>query len=151
MDPISAIAAALAAGATAALKDSATDAIKTAYRGLKDLVAAKFSSVNVGQLEAKPESEARRALVAEDLAEAGAVDDAELLAAAKTLLGHLAAQGAEGAAALGVDLEDIKAANLVIEDIMSSGGGIRAKKIVADGDIRISGVRAGGSEGASKN
>ncbi len=151
MDPISAIVAALAAGATAALKDSATDAIKTAYRGLKDLVAAKFSAVEVDQLETKPESEARRAMVAEDLEEAGASDDPELFAAAKSLLDHIAAQGPEGTAAIGVDLKDIQAANLVIENVISAGHGVRAEKVVTTGDVRITGVGAGGSEGASKN
>ncbi len=151
MDPVSAIVAALAAGATAALKDSATDAIKSAYDGLKGLVRARFAAVNVEPHEARPDSEPRRAMVAEDLAEAGAAEDAELLAAAKALLDHIAAQGAEGAAAIGVDLKEVEAANLVIEGVISSGHGIKAEKIKPEGDIRISGVTAGGAEGGSKN
>ena len=49
MDPISAILAALAAGATAATKDTASQAVKDAYVGLKALVRKRF--------EKKPQAE----------------------------------------------------------------------------------------------
>ncbi len=42
MDPVSVVLAALAAGATAAAKDSASQAVKDAYDGLKALVKKRF-------------------------------------------------------------------------------------------------------------
>ncbi len=49
MDPVSVILAALAAGATAATKDTASQAVKDAYAGLKALVKKRF--------EKKPQAE----------------------------------------------------------------------------------------------
>src|SRR5258706_12833533 len=42
MDPVSVVLAALAAGATAATKDTASQAVKDAYAGLKALVKKRF-------------------------------------------------------------------------------------------------------------
>ena len=55
MDPISAIIGALAAGATAALKDAASEAIKNAYAALKTLLAGKLVSLTT--LEEDPSDE----------------------------------------------------------------------------------------------
>ena len=49
MDPVSVVLAALAAGATAATKDTASQAVKDAYAGLKALVKKRF--------EKKPQAE----------------------------------------------------------------------------------------------
>jgi hypothetical protein len=43
MDPLTVIAAALLAGAAAALKDTAAQAVRDAYTGLKSLIARKPS------------------------------------------------------------------------------------------------------------
>jgi hypothetical protein len=93
MDPITLIVAALAAGASAgvidALKDNAKDAAKAAYGKLHDLVGRRFRG-NVGaelilaEHQADPETYA--APLAKKLAEAGAGDDADVVAAAKALL-----------------------------------------------------------------
>jgi len=83
MDPIStAIAGALAnLGATA---------VKDAYAGLKALLVRKFGPESkvakaVEEVEAKPESEPRKAVLAEELETAGAVKDEEIVRAAHTL------------------------------------------------------------------
>jgi RIP homotypic interaction motif len=93
MDPITLIVAALAAGASAgvidALKDNAKDAAKAAYGKLHDLVGRRFRG-NVGaelilaEHQADPETYA--APLAKKLAEAGAGDDADVVAAAEALL-----------------------------------------------------------------
>ena len=57
MEPISLIIAALVAGATAATKDTAGQAVKDAYEGLKTLIKRKFEGDSLGQglVDAKPE------------------------------------------------------------------------------------------------
>ncbi len=47
------------------------------------------------------------------------------------------------AAAIGVDLKDVEAANLRLADIAALGTGVRIEKGKVSGDIDIKGVRAG--------
>lgn len=91
MDPISIIALALAAGAAAAAKDVAAQAVKDGYAGLKALIIRKFGGKGdvqtaVEQMEKKPDSEARQELVKEELQTAGADQDDEILNQAQVLL-----------------------------------------------------------------
>jgi len=76
MDPISLIIAALGAGATAAVKDTAGQAVKDAYKELKTLIKNKFaeqgkadSSTILDKFEQKPEK--TKALLEDELAESG--------------------------------------------------------------------------------
>lgn len=68
MDPITMIVSAIALGAAAGLKPTAEQAVKDAYAGLKALIQLKYANVSLAPLEEAPESEARRAVVEEDLA-----------------------------------------------------------------------------------
>ena len=86
MEPITFIVTALAAGAAAGLTASAENAIKEAYAGIKALIQRKFGGVDLAVLESKPESATRRGVVAEELTEAGAAQDQELLQAAERLM-----------------------------------------------------------------
>ncbi len=92
MDPIStAIIAALSAGAASGLTEASKTAITDAYSRLKDLVARKFGSGSdvvqaIDQLETKPASSGRREMLEEEISEVQAIDDEELLAAAKHVL-----------------------------------------------------------------
>ena len=150
MDPITMIVAALAAGAAEALKDTAAAAVKDAYAGLKGFLARKYPKVGVEAVEEKPESEARRAVVAEDLADAGADKDEELLAAVGQLVEALRTHAPEAGASVGVDLEKVSAEYLRLRDIASTGTGVRVKEGEFRGGIDIEGVRAGGG-GSSPN
>ena len=150
MDPITMIVAALAAGAADALKDTAAAAVKDAYAGLKGFLARKYPKVGVETVEEKPESEARRAVVAEDLADAGAEKDEELLAAVGQLVEALRTHAPEAGASVGVDLEKVSAEHLRLRDIASTGTGVRVKEGEFRGGIDIEGVRAGGG-GPSPN
>ncbi len=143
MDPITAIVTALALGAASALQETAAAAIKDGYAGLKALIQRRYARVGLTQLEEAPESKARRAVVEEDLAEASAQQDEELLKRAKHLLDAVQAHSPEAAGAIGVDLEDIKGASLRIADVLATGTGVKAKKVDIGGDIDIRGVRAG--------
>src|SRR4051812_37060235 len=82
MDPISLIVAALAAGAVAGVKDTASAAVKDTYAALKRLVADRHAAVHadVEKLEQTPTSEGRQAVVKEELETAGAANDPELIA-----------------------------------------------------------------------
>ncbi|MEB3121599.1 MAG: hypothetical protein VKL41_10310 [Snowella sp.] len=91
LDPVSLILAALAAGATAAAQDTAGVAVKDAYEGLKKLIKQKFGDKTdlvdaVDKLEKKPDSEARKATVKEEIETAKIDGDSEILKLAQDLL-----------------------------------------------------------------
>jgi hypothetical protein len=88
---MSAIAAALAAGAATGATDTAKKAITDAYDGLKSIIKKKFGSDSeavhaIDKLEAKPDSEGRRLTLSEELETIDAGSDPELTAAAQSLL-----------------------------------------------------------------
>jgi hypothetical protein len=130
MEPVSLIVTSLALGAAAGLKPAAEQAVKEAYSDLKSLIQRKYAKVSVEQLEEVPESKARRAVVEEDLTQAGADKDEEVLRQAQTLLDAIQAHVPETASAIGVDLAEIKAAPLNIEDIAAQATGVRVRQSV---------------------
>lgn len=99
MDPVSAILAALAAGAAAAAKETAGAAIKDAYEGLKSMLKSRLAggalagaAVDAHATEPQPaETVLRPALTA-----AGLDRDEAVLAAAKALLAMADADGKFG-------------------------------------------------------
>jgi hypothetical protein len=89
MDPITLIVAALAAGASAGLGDTASQAIKDAYAGLKALIKRRFAGnakaeETLADHEADPETYEKP--LAKQLEAAGAQDDLEIVRAAQELL-----------------------------------------------------------------
>ncbi|MGW5312030.1 hypothetical protein ACWEQ0_19395 [Nocardia thailandica] len=87
MDPVTAVVvSAIAAGALAGVGDTATQAVKDAYAGLKSLLSRKYAEVDVSKLEQKPDSQPKKDSLAEDLDDAGAAGDAELGRAAAAVL-----------------------------------------------------------------
>ncbi len=98
MDPISLILAALAAGASAALKDTASDAIKSSYSKLKTLVRSRFggdpaAGVALEHVEREPSADST--MVRQRLEAAGADRDMELVRQARELLERVDPQGAK--------------------------------------------------------
>ncbi len=98
MEPIATIVTALVAAAVASAKDVVGQAVKDAYAGLKALILRKFGDKAdvaraLEQVEKKLDSDARRAVLAEELKEAGAGQDAELVKQAQALLDLLKQQG----------------------------------------------------------
>ena len=91
MDPISAIVAALVAGAAEAAKPTAVQAVKDAYEGFKGLIVRKFSksSTPLQGVEERPASESRQSALKEELADAGADRDAEVSSALRNLIATL--------------------------------------------------------------
>ena len=91
MDPITAaVVAALSAGAIGGLTEASKAALTDAYEKLKILLVKKFGNKSevvkaVEQVEAKPTSDARKALLAEEVATVKADQDSDLLALAQEL------------------------------------------------------------------
>ena len=88
---LSAITAALSAGAAAGVTDAGKKAIADAYDSLKSLLKKRFGNKSeaaaaLEKLEAKPDSEGRRQTLGEELESAGAASDPELASAAQALL-----------------------------------------------------------------
>ena len=89
MEPISLILSALAAGASAALKDTAGKAVKDSYEGLKALIKKKFEgdALAQGMIEAKPEEIKQvEGLLKTKIAAVGIDKDEEILKAAEAIL-----------------------------------------------------------------
>ena len=89
------IVAALLGGLAALADKVASEAVKDAYRALKALLLRKLGDGSeaaeaITKLETKPDSEGRKAMVAEELAEAKVADDHELAEAARRLQAALA-------------------------------------------------------------
>ena len=97
MEPISLILSALAAGASAALKDTAGKAVKDSYEGLKALIKKKFEgdALAQGMIEAKPEEIKQvEGLLKTKIAAVGIDKDEEILKAAETIMKHEDPEGA---------------------------------------------------------
>lgn len=152
MNPITILMTALALGAAAGVQDTAEQAVKDAYAGLKALIQRKYPGVDVDQLEEDPTSEARKAALKEELATTEVAADAEVLEQAQQVL-EAAQQSGEAARAIGVDLGAVKAASLQLSDIIARGSatGVRADSVETTGDVTISGVAATLNTGAAYN
>jgi hypothetical protein len=92
MESVTLILTALAAGATAAAKDTAGTAVKDAYNGLKHLLKKKFEGDPLAQavVDAKPEDiDKAEELLKTKITEFSVEKDTEILRAAKTLIDTL--------------------------------------------------------------
>jgi len=140
---ISVIVSVLALGAAAGLKESVAQGVKDAYSNLKALIRRKYAPVSLLQLEAKPESKARRDIVEEELIAARAQNDEELLQHVKAMLDALEQQTPETGAAIGVDLEEVKGAALRIANVGTEVAGVRVRQSEFSGNVSITGIRVG--------
>ena len=136
MDPLTLIVTAIVAGVAAAAKPTAEQAVKDAYAGLKALIQRKFGSQGdvapaLDQVEHKPESAGRQEMLKEELDEAGAGQDADVVEAAKKLLALLQPQGADQS----------QVATATDGSAAATGRGAAA---VGDGNIQITGDVEGG-------
>jgi hypothetical protein len=132
MDPISVtLAAAIAAGAAAALKETAGAVIKDAYSAIKAFISKKYNHVDTAQIEHEPGSKNRQAVLSEELAKAGAEQDNELRALAAQLVNKLEEHAPDIAGPIGVDLKQLKARLIEIGEV-SDGTGVRANTAEVD-------------------
>ena len=141
MDALSAIMTAIISGAVASAKPTTEKIVTDLYCGLKALIQRKYGHVSIEAVEKKPDSEAKQASLREDLAEVNAGEDNELLQQAQSLLKAITEQAPQ---AMGIKLEQVKAANLRLQEIIVSGeqaAGVHIKNSEFSGDIEISKVK----------
>ncbi|WP_287001418.1 MULTISPECIES: hypothetical protein [Gordonia] len=146
MEPVTLVAAAVAIGASEGARDTTKKVISDAYTALRNWLTNKYVSVSaeISGLEAEPDEELRRALLAKKLAAAGASEDMELLELAHMVLEAVEQQEPSLPRALGVALRrasvggDIEVVNVSVD----GGSGVIAEDIAANGSVRIGGVSA---------
>ena len=146
MEPITAIITAIATGAADALSPTVQQAVQDSYAGVKKLIQDKYHRANasLAALEKKPESVSKRESLQEDLQDSGAANDAELLQQSQALLKAIEEHAPQVALAIGIKLEDVKAANVRLQEIIVSGeqaAGVHIKQGEFTGDIDISKVK----------
>ena len=99
MDPVSLIVAALAAGASAALKDTAGQAVRDAYGGFKALLKRKLGDAPLTEQVIEKHAEAPEVWekpLQEELAAANVAEDEDVIRAAQELLARVDPEGARG-------------------------------------------------------
>jgi hypothetical protein len=143
VDPVSIIVVAIALGAQEGIRATVASAVKDTYAGLKRLISDRYKGVDPTAVETKPSSDAKRASLEEDLKDAGADSDAELLAAAKAVIEAVRADNPQAGEPIGVDLEKIEAEAIRVQNVESTGGGVRVRDAKVSGPIDISGVKSG--------
>lgn len=143
VDPLTVVVAAIALGAQEGVRETVATAVKDTYAGLKRLITDRYKGVDPTAVENKPSSEAKRTSLEEDLKDAGAEQDADLLAAAKAVIEAVRADNPQAGEPIGVDLERIEAEALRIQNVQSTGGGVRVRDAKVSGAIDISGVSSG--------
>lgn len=143
MEPVTVIVTALALGAASGCKSIAEQVVKDGYEGLKAVIKAKHPQISIDRLEQKPESMAQRAVIEEDISEVGGDKDLEILQKAKVVFEAVEKLPRDVVLLIGVDLENIKGYSLFIEEIVSTGAGVKVKGSDFQGDITIKNVKAG--------
>jgi hypothetical protein len=126
MDMTTAIITSLAAGATAAAKDTASAAIKDLYKGLKDLLSKHLTTLP--RLEKNPTEKAQEAAV-EELSESEIKNDPTVAKAAANLADAIERDTQPGTL-LAIDLERIRTAGKIL--IAGNVGGVRIHGLVAE-------------------
>ena len=145
MDPVTAVVvSAIAAGAHAGVGDTAPQAVKDSYAGLKSLLSRKYAGVDVSKLEQKPDSQPKKDSLAEDLDDAGAAGDAELGHAAAAVLEAVREHAPQ--VVVGLDIDNLVAEALKVTDVASAGDEVRVRNSTITGTTQFSQVRAGFTE-----
>jgi hypothetical protein len=138
MDPVT---AAIVAGAAAGLTSTASQGVRDAYESIKSILVARFPRIDVRPVEELPNSPAKQASLAEDLARFGADRDAEMVHLAEALVAAITREAPQAAASVGVDLERVKGQFLNIQRVE---GGVRTREVETSGGITITDVTAPG-------
>jgi hypothetical protein len=133
MDPfIVSLVGALAAGAVAAAKDTATKAIKDAYSGIRQYIKDRYAAVQLEGLDKEPDSKGQQLVVQEKLEKAGADKDPELPKLLKEFVEALRSGAPDAGKTVGVDLENIQAA---ID--------VQIRRVGGEGPVKIKDIGAG--------
>jgi hypothetical protein len=133
MDPLTVIVSAVVAGAAASAKDVVSQALKDAYAGLKTLIVRRFGKKAdvkgaLEGVEKRPDSEARQAVLKEELETAGANQNAEVIRQAQALLALLKEHGMAPATSFHAELHGSGA-------IAQGVGAVAAGDVAVGGDV----------------
>ena len=142
MDIIQVIVSTLAAGAIAGLRPVAEKAVKDSYLAIKQFVIDKYNE-RLDDLEKEPTSTSTTTSLGARLRQKGASDDTELVDKIQNLFNLLAKKEPAALAKAAIDLEQVKAAFLNINDVNSSGAAVKVRDAEFTGGIDISNIRAG--------
>lgn len=145
MDPVSAIVGAIAAGAMAAGKDVASQAIKDAYDALKEVLAKRFHrKAAVEAVEEAPDSASAREALGGALRETGADRDDDVMRLAEALAIALSELSAEKLGAASIEIGKVQGyRNAIVRDL-SAAGTVKVNGLTAQtGDAIVEQVRAG--------
>lgn len=151
MDPISAVVAAVALGASDGVRETSKKLVSDAYTALRSLISRKYSSVTaeVAGLESEPEEELRRALLTKKLSQAGAGDDQELADLAQNVLTAITDQAPDLPSSVGIVLRRTHVGgDIEVNDVAVAGGsGVFTEDVQSAGSLRISGIAIQGLQG----
>ena len=142
---LSGIISALVAGATARVKDVASDAVKDSYEGLKGLIVRKLGkSGAVQSVEDDPASEHAQSNLAIAISKTDVGSDAAIQQMVESLTQALEADRREGRL-LRTDIDITSIAAGVDANIgrLVAAGSIRIHDVKADGNVNIMDVAAG--------
>jgi hypothetical protein len=144
VDSVTAIIAALTAGATAGLRGVGSQLVHDAYSHLTGLLHGQLASFQ--SLQDNPDDAECGEAAAAELKERGLGDDPNLLKAAQRLTEAIQREAPTDPSSWGIAIERINAANnVLINQLDAPEGGITVRHVEArQGDVRIEGVRAGG-------
>jgi hypothetical protein len=131
-----------------ALKTTVGEAVKDAYKALKQKIA-HWASGDVDALERNPGSSARRAVVAEIVDELPENDKASVKALANELADVL--KKAASAGPVGFDIGTLEAARVKLAKItVAEGVGFRAREVRTSGDFEIDELNVGKPPGKAQ-
>jgi hypothetical protein len=139
MEPIT---TALVAGAAFLLKGVASEAVKDAYKGLKDLLMDRLSSL--ANLEEDPEDQDYRKAAERELQKKGLAENHAVLEKASELMQVIEREPADRLAAAGIDIGNLQAAGDIIVRHLNAAANVRVRDVVAkEGRIDIQDISAG--------
>ena len=141
MDPI---VTAVAAGAAFVIKGLGSEALKDAYKGLKDLLVGKLSSL--ANLEDDPADEDYRKAAEKELQKKGLARDPAVLGLAAKLTQAIELEPQKLISAAGIDISHIRAARDVLIKDLAATSDVIVKDLDAGGRIHVEGIRAGEPE-----
>jgi hypothetical protein len=148
LDIASAVLTAIVAGATASAKDTASQAIKDAYAGLRRLLVDVYKLTTVKSLDLDPKSSKARSEVIEEVSKSAVLSDKRILESLQSLTAALENESPARLADWDINLGNIVSArNVLIEKFEAEGsidiGDIEAKS----GDVILRDLRAGVGKG----
>jgi hypothetical protein len=149
MEPVSAITAALIAGATAAASETASQAVKDAYQALKAVLIGGYKIASTALLEKKPSSPAYRQAVEDELKENAAIaDDKAVLEKTKAVQDALLKEPPAQLVAWGIDLKKLEAGGSIIVERIT--GGLHGEEWKAEKDVHLSDISGGSGSSGKK-